>query len=195
MMTSHFIFAPKTSDSCSQHSGRLIQIPRSSKALILDSFPKVILYHAAVAAARSAHNDISETNIRRHARHSTADANHQADSDIGKSVQHVSCDACSSAQAVLSFGQNGDDYIMPSYLTHNVCVVIIYRHVRRALVNLVEKCTRCNELCGYGADPADSVMLVCKSSLRGRLSGCQWVVWFLMGCMILDAILAQPCAL
>ena len=91
-----------------------------------------------------------------------ADADHQTDSDVGKAVQHVSCDACCRGCAILPVGQDSDDDVVFPNFAQCVIVVVIGRHIFRSFVLFVEKSLRGNVLRTYGADPADGVVLTIR---------------------------------
>lgn len=55
----------------------------------------------------------------------TADADHQADSDLGKTAEHVSRDTSSGRYAVLAVGKDGSDDIGFPDLAQSVVVIVV----------------------------------------------------------------------
>src|SRR6202044_3893329 len=100
-----------------------------------------------LAIARSTDDDIAKTDIMLLIWCTTANSDHQTESDVGKAVQHVSCDACCSGYAVLPVRQDSDDNIMFASFAQCINIVVVVRGHRFCRVVLfVEKSSRSNVL-------------------------------------------------
>jgi hypothetical protein len=150
----------QTADCRADKRRRLVQEACGLKPLTLYQLSVVVLVDSASAVLWRAHDDVAESYVVLRSRRAASDTNHQADSDVGKAVEHIGDHARGGGQAVLAVRHYRNDNIMAGQLAKGVVVAVVSREVvRSALVLFIKKQTCRNTLGGYSTNPTHSVLL------------------------------------
>lgn len=122
---------PKSAYCGPQDSGWLVQNPGWSESLILDRFSKIVLEHPTLPITRSTDHDVAQPDVVLGTWSAAANADHEANTDVGEAVQHVSWDTCCKSCAILPVRQNGDNNIVFSHPPQRVVIVIVGGYISR----------------------------------------------------------------
>ena len=91
-------------------------------------------------------------------RRTAGDADHQTDSNIGETVQHIPCNPSSSGLAIFAVWQDGDNDVVSPNSSQGIVVIVVGRHTFRWFVLFIEEGLGGNVFCTEGGDPANCVI-------------------------------------